>query len=231
MPHSVVAEIRRPQRWRYLVRSASRPTLTLPPQYWRPELGARFEAAATESHVAVDCPRILTMEVGRNDPCPCGSGKKFKRCCGAPRTDPLELAAGAVRAIQDAAEMKVVRLIRAELGDDAFGNAWDEFGVAMADLEPDHDEQNLFVPWVLYDWEPWEGARHVLRPRSVRLTPAACSVAGRGATLSSAESDFLLSVLMAPTSFHDVVASEPGRTTTLRERATTPSRRRPTIGS
>lgn len=23
------------------------------------------------------------MSVGRNDPCPCGSGKKFKRCCGA----------------------------------------------------------------------------------------------------------------------------------------------------
>lgn len=22
--------------------------------------------------------------VGRNDPCPCGSGKKFKKCCGAP---------------------------------------------------------------------------------------------------------------------------------------------------
>ena len=21
-------------------------------------------------------------DVGRNDPCPCGSGKKFKRCCG-----------------------------------------------------------------------------------------------------------------------------------------------------
>ncbi|MBL9122991.1 MAG: SEC-C domain-containing protein, partial [Planctomycetaceae bacterium] len=20
--------------------------------------------------------------VGRNDPCPCGSGKKFKKCCG-----------------------------------------------------------------------------------------------------------------------------------------------------
>lgn len=22
------------------------------------------------------------VKVGRNDPCPCGSGKKFKRCCG-----------------------------------------------------------------------------------------------------------------------------------------------------
>lgn len=24
-----------------------------------------------------------TKKVGRNDPCPCGSGKKFKHCCGA----------------------------------------------------------------------------------------------------------------------------------------------------
>ena len=23
-------------------------------------------------------------EVGRNDLCPCGSGKKYKKCCGAP---------------------------------------------------------------------------------------------------------------------------------------------------
>ena len=22
------------------------------------------------------------MKVGRNDPCPCGSGKKYKKCCG-----------------------------------------------------------------------------------------------------------------------------------------------------
>lgn len=23
-----------------------------------------------------------TAEVGRNDPCPCGSGSKYKKCCG-----------------------------------------------------------------------------------------------------------------------------------------------------
>jgi len=23
------------------------------------------------------------LKVGRNEPCPCGSGKKFKRCCGS----------------------------------------------------------------------------------------------------------------------------------------------------
>jgi len=27
-------------------------------------------------------PREADKKVGRNDPCPCGSGKKFKRCCG-----------------------------------------------------------------------------------------------------------------------------------------------------
>lgn len=25
--------------------------------------------------------RIVGTKVGRNDPCPCGSGKKYKKCC------------------------------------------------------------------------------------------------------------------------------------------------------
>ncbi|HOW60099.1 MAG TPA: SEC-C metal-binding domain-containing protein, partial [Candidatus Omnitrophota bacterium] len=27
-------------------------------------------------------PIINNDKVGRNDPCPCGSGKKYKKCCG-----------------------------------------------------------------------------------------------------------------------------------------------------
>lgn len=26
-------------------------------------------------------PRVNTAKMGRNDPCPCGSGKKYKKCC------------------------------------------------------------------------------------------------------------------------------------------------------
>lgn len=35
------------------------------------------------------------VKAGRNDSCPCGSGKKFKRCCGAgkERRNPLSTAA------------------------------------------------------------------------------------------------------------------------------------------
>jgi uncharacterized protein len=32
---------------------------------------------------AVETVRHETPKVGRNDDCPCGSGKKFKKCCGA----------------------------------------------------------------------------------------------------------------------------------------------------
>jgi uncharacterized protein YecA (UPF0149 family) len=27
-------------------------------------------------------PFASTPKIGRNDPCPCGSGRKYKRCCG-----------------------------------------------------------------------------------------------------------------------------------------------------
>ena len=35
-----------------------------------------------------DVPKVETVvhegpRIGRNDPCPCGSGKKYKKCCGA----------------------------------------------------------------------------------------------------------------------------------------------------
>jgi len=27
-------------------------------------------------------PIMVEKKVGRNEPCPCGSGKKYKKCCG-----------------------------------------------------------------------------------------------------------------------------------------------------
>jgi preprotein translocase subunit SecA len=41
-------------------------------------LGSRAAAAAAAAAGAEGLPRV-----GRNDPCPCGSGKKYKKCHGA----------------------------------------------------------------------------------------------------------------------------------------------------
>jgi len=38
--------------------------------------------AAGDGGQGVGRPRKATKKVGRNDPCPCGSGKKYKKCCG-----------------------------------------------------------------------------------------------------------------------------------------------------
>jgi preprotein translocase subunit SecA len=45
----------------------------------RPELAEQSVRAAS---VAAKSSGGGTMTVGRNEPCPCGSGKKYKKCCG-----------------------------------------------------------------------------------------------------------------------------------------------------
>jgi preprotein translocase subunit SecA len=36
--------------------------------------------SAPETVKTPDLPEV--KKIGRNDPCPCGSGKKYKKCCG-----------------------------------------------------------------------------------------------------------------------------------------------------
>jgi preprotein translocase subunit SecA len=40
------------------------------------------KAAANANKPVKTTPRVDGKKVGRNDPCPCGSGKKYKHCCG-----------------------------------------------------------------------------------------------------------------------------------------------------
>ncbi len=42
----------------------------------------RAAAQAPQGEVVVKQIKLETPKVGRNDPCPCGSGKKYKKCCG-----------------------------------------------------------------------------------------------------------------------------------------------------
>jgi uncharacterized protein len=46
------------------------------------QLGRSISQALREQRAAERTP-ARSMKIGRNDPCPCGSGKKYKKCCGA----------------------------------------------------------------------------------------------------------------------------------------------------
>ncbi len=52
----------------------------MPVRAFKPETAG--EAATSDSSQTRSTLRRQTPKVGRNDPCPCGSGKKYKHCCG-----------------------------------------------------------------------------------------------------------------------------------------------------
>jgi HEAT repeat protein len=58
--------------------------LTFPPAPGAPAAAAPAAPAPAAAPLAAPKPiRRDVPKVGRNDPCPCGSGKKYKKCCGA----------------------------------------------------------------------------------------------------------------------------------------------------
>lgn len=55
-----------------------------------PDIILRCAAAWRPSAVATPGPApVRSVKVGRNDPCPCGSGKKYKKCCGGSGAGPV----------------------------------------------------------------------------------------------------------------------------------------------
>jgi uncharacterized protein len=53
-------------------------------------LGSRVSAQIADEEQTMGEPPVRTTKVGRNQPCPCGSGKKYKRCCGSAEKRALE---------------------------------------------------------------------------------------------------------------------------------------------
>ena len=53
--------------------------------YTLPEWDAIFDKETRDAHYKKEKTShtvVKAPKVGRNDPCPCGSGKKYKKCCG-----------------------------------------------------------------------------------------------------------------------------------------------------
>ena len=107
---------------------------------------------------------MTRRKTGRNDPCPCGSGKKYKRCCLA-----LHTSAGYTQI-----ERLEVRIrLHTFAGSDNWSEAMDDairiyrgqFADALEDLADDlreHSEQT-FSSWFWFDYRSRDGRRIVER--------------------------------------------------------------------
>jgi hypothetical protein len=75
-PESFMIEIESIAYGYYKVMGLEHPNLLK----WR---GIAEEKDSNQNSFLYSAPINVEQKVGRNDPCPCGSGKKYKKCCGA----------------------------------------------------------------------------------------------------------------------------------------------------
>lgn len=88
---------------------------------------------------------VGTEAVGRNEPCPCGSGSKYKKCCLRNREALRTLANTAMSA--HAMDQKLVQEMMA-FARSRFGEGWWER--ASEDFDDHNESMQLFVPWLVY---------------------------------------------------------------------------------
>jgi len=155
---------------------------------------------------------------GRNDPCPCGSGKKFKHCClraaDAALETPEALAWRRLRRVLDEFAMgeTLLEFVVRTYGAGAPDEAWAEFSGMDESFDPETPHVALFMSWLFHRWSPdphhpsstVNAALHERIPTQLFLERA-------GRRLDPALRSYLVACLQTPFSFHEVLRFDPGR--------------------
>ena len=105
------------------------------------------------------------MAVGRNAPCPCGSGKKYKKCCLRSAPDPISYTKEKLDRFHETLVGELLEHAGQTFDPEFFDEAAAEF-FGWFD-EDDVDESKLeghemvFYPWLLFKWriDPEEESR------------------------------------------------------------------------
>jgi SEC-C motif len=159
------------------------------------------------------------MTPGRNDPCPCGSGRKYKHCCLKARDD-VDRQWRSVREAESRYVPEIFQYALDRVGRPGIAAAWKYFCGGTVPLErapEDPDFEQLFMIWFLFDWQKPGTA---LKPstRNWPAKPVAASFLDeRGLALPPLDQRAVRTALAAPISFWVVEAVTPGRSIDLRD--------------
>ena len=98
---------------------------------------------------------VGTKKVGRNEPCPCGSGKKYKKCCG--KNENVISLFGDEITPEEALEVRRLFFIYSEPKiAKVIGKMHDQFGTGPLSLAYQKDAEFLFIEWLVMEY-PYEG--------------------------------------------------------------------------
>lgn len=164
------------------------------------------------------------MKTGRNDPCPCGSGKKFKKCClTAKVTAPEDLAYRRFSEVYNSMFDRLVQHAERVFGDKAIRAALQEYLLWPDDdeakPEAEHAERHmpLFWPWFVFNWEYDLADDEVELHGPPDRTVAELYTEERGRRLDPYERLLIEAVNRKPASFYEVLEVEPGRQILLQD--------------
>jgi hypothetical protein len=151
--------------------------------------------------------RVKRMaKIGRNDPCPCGSGKKYKRCC----LTELRARSGFTRGERSSALDKLERFVMGDLGGED-DDAYEEFYERWHDRLDELDQSWMVQSEAVYDM--WFYLDHEL-PGNARVVDLFLD--GKP-SLTPGERGYLGILRETVMRLYEVVDLSPGESITLRD--------------
>jgi|GEM_PF-861715 len=157
-------------------------------------------------------PEGFNMKIGRNAPCPCGSGKKYKKCCLL-KAQAETLTRSILHRTSSELVPKMLKYAKQNYGEEAFVQAWSDF--SGDELEADFTGSpytNMFIAWFLFQWIPddegdFEGDEIYPSPHTI----GSSFLQDNASRLDSLSLRYLEAALREPLSFWQIEAIEPGR--------------------
>jgi hypothetical protein len=147
-------------------------------------------------------------KIGRNDPCPCGSGKKYKHCCLPGYAPSIDHVWARQHEESDRLTREITRFAMRKFGERIY-EAWQDFNMhdVPKPLEEAADERQIFMPYFLFQWNP-DARRTTARGQGGVV--ARWYMLEKSKQLTAMQRMFLEQATTQPLTFYEVVWNEPG---------------------
>ena len=163
------------------------------------------------------------MKIGRNEPCPCGSGKKYKGCCLGKQSEPSQTLY--YRRLSEAYDRLSERLLpyaTVKFGREVIDVAMDEF-LLWPEKEDEISEaaferfDTLFWPWFLFNWEYDSSSSEVELPGPEGITVAELYAEDPRKRLDPLEHKLIEGINRKPYTFFEVEHVDHGKGMQLKD--------------
>ena len=164
------------------------------------------------------------MPTGRNDPCPCSSGRKYKHCClasaSAEALAPELVLWRRLRRVLEGVPERMFEFLVRIYGDSAVDEAWGAFTLwdeTYGAFDYESPFLPVFLPWAYHRWSPDAAETDITDATLLGQAPTRTYLKRKGRNLDPLQREFLEACLSTPLGFHEVLDCDPGKGMRLRD--------------